>query len=215
MKVILNEDVINLGEEGDICDVANGYGRNYLVPKSLAVPYTKQNLALFDHRRDAIEKRKEEKRNAARSLKEQLEAEPLIIQRPAGETGKLFGSVSNATLVEELEKKGISLERKRVDLPQHNLKMIGNYPVRVKLYDNEVAQLQLTIEGLDKDGKVIELQEAKRKREEQEAAAKAAEAETTETAAEETDQPEAEPVPAQAADSGGETEAEVEEKTDE
>lgn len=183
MKVILNEDVPNLGEEGDICDVADGYGRNYLLPKSLAVPHTKQNLALFEHRREAIEKRKEEKRQAARSLKERLEAEPLVIQRPAGETGKLFGSVSSASVVEDLEKKGISIERKRIDLPQSSLKMIGNYPVRVKLYDNETAQMQLTIEGLDKEGNVIELKVAQRKREEQEAARAAAEAETAATEA--------------------------------
>ncbi len=174
MKIILNEDVPNLGEEGDICDVADGYGRNYLLPKSLAVSHTKANLAMFELRRDAIEKRKQEKRDAAKGLKERLEAEPIVIQRPAGETGKLFGSVTNASIVDELEKHGIAVERKRVDLPEHSLKMIGNYSVRIKLYDNEVANLKLTIEGLDKDGNSIEPKEAKKKQEEEAAAAEAA-----------------------------------------
>jgi large subunit ribosomal protein L9 len=174
MKIILNEDVPNLGEEGDICDVADGYGRNYLLPKSLAVSHTKANLAMFELRRDAIEKRKQEKRDAVKGLKERLEAEPIVIQRPAGETGKLFGSVTNASIVDELEKHGIAVERKRVDLPEHSLKMIGNYSVRIKLYDNEVANLKLTIEGLDKDGNRIEPKEAKKKQEEEAAAAEAA-----------------------------------------
>ena len=182
MKIILNEDVPNLGEEGDICDVADGYGRNYLIPKSLAVPHTKASLAMFEHRREAIEQRKQEKREAARGLKERLEAEPLVLQRPAGETGKLFGSVTNASVVEELEKLGIVVERKRIDLPEHNLKMIGNYNIRVKLYDYETANLKLTIQGLDKDGNIIELKEAQKKREEQ-AAAEAEALEAAETAA--------------------------------
>ena len=69
MKVILNQDVHNLGEEGDVKDVAPGYARNYLIPQNLAVPHTKGNLALFEHRRAAIEKRKEEKRKEALSAK--------------------------------------------------------------------------------------------------------------------------------------------------
>jgi large subunit ribosomal protein L9 len=207
MKIILNEDVLNLGEEGDICDVADGYGRNYLLPKSLAVSHTKANLAMFEIRRDAIEKRKQEKRDAAKGLKERLEAEPIVIQRPAGETGKLFGSVTNASIVDELEKHGIVVERKRVDLPEHNLKMIGNYSIRIKLYDNEVANLKLTIEGLDKDGNRIEPKEAKKKQEEAAAAeAEAAAAAEAETAAGE----EAEEAAAEvAADTVGTGEAEA------
>lgn len=216
MKVILNEDVPNLGEEGDICDVADGYGRNYLLPKSLAVPHTKANLVMFEHRRDAIEKRKQEKREAARGLKERLEAEPLVIQRPAGDTGKLFGSVTSANVVEEFEKKGITIERKRIDLPEHNLKMIGNYPARVRLYDNEEAQIKIVIEGLDKDGNVIGLKEAEKKREEQ-AAEEAAAAEAAEESASEEAPAEDEPAEGEAVASepAEEAEEQEEEKTEE
>jgi len=77
MKVILNQDVIGLGEEGDIKDVADGYARNFLLPKKLAVPHTKQFLVALEHKRSSIEKRKEEKRLEASSLKERLEAEGL------------------------------------------------------------------------------------------------------------------------------------------
>jgi large subunit ribosomal protein L9 len=152
MKVILNADVENLGEEGDICDVKDGYGRNYLLPKQLALPYNKSTLALFEQKRDAIEKRKEEKRQAALSLKERIEEEPLVIRRPAGETGKLFGSVTAATLVEELEKRGIQIERKRIELHQHNIKMVGNYSAKIKLYNEESAGLKFSVESTDSKG---------------------------------------------------------------
>lgn len=149
MKIILNQDVRNLGEEGDVCEVADGYGRNYLIPKNFAVPYNKANLALFDHRRDTIEKRKEEKRVQALSLKEKLEGEELEILRPAGETGKLFGSVNSATIAEELEKHGISVEKKRIDVPDNTIKAVGEYKIKIKLYDNQTAEVNVKVNSTE------------------------------------------------------------------
>jgi len=114
MKVILNQDVAGLGEEGDIKEVAGGYARNYLLPKKLALPYTKQNIAHLGARRATIEQRKDEKRREAMSIKERLESEELVFTMPAGESGKLFGSVNNAMVVQELENRGYSIEKKRV-----------------------------------------------------------------------------------------------------
>jgi large subunit ribosomal protein L9 len=149
MKVILNQDITGLGEEGDIREVANGYARNYLLPKSLALPYTKQNLTQLETRRAAIESRKEEKRREAMSIKERLESEELVFTMPAGESGKLFGSVNNATVVQELEKRGYSIEKKRVEVPEHNIRMIGNHIVKVKLYGNEEAELNVVVEAAE------------------------------------------------------------------
>lgn len=149
MKVILNQDVTGLGEEGDIKEVASGYARNYLLPKNLALPYTKQNLTQLETRRAAIESRKEEKRREAMSVKERLESEELVFTMPAGESGKLFGSVNNAMVVQELEKLGYSIEKKRVEVPEHNIRMIGNYAVKVKLYGNEEAELNVTVEAAE------------------------------------------------------------------
>src|SRR4030042_1767753 len=98
MKIILNQDVVGLGEEGDIREVANGYARNYLLPRKLAVQHNRQNLAQFTSHKSAIEGRKEEKRKEAMGLKERLEAEELQFSMPAGESGKLFGSVTNALI---------------------------------------------------------------------------------------------------------------------
>lgn len=148
-KVILNQDVYNLGEEGDVCEVARGYARNYLIPKKLAVPHTRENIAVFESRREAIEKRKEEKRKAALSLKEKLQETEVVITMTAGESGKLFGSVTNAMVVEELNKQGIQIERKKVEVPSNAIKMLGEHTVRVKLYESELAELKLIVKSED------------------------------------------------------------------
>lgn len=145
MKVILNTDVANLGEEGEVKEVKRGYARNYLIPKGFVLPFNKQTSAVLESRKAAIEKRKTEKKNMAKDLKEKLEAVEINLKMPAGDTGKLFGSVTNATVAEELEKLGFTIERKKIDLPEHNLKMSGNYQVKVKLYGNETAQIKISI----------------------------------------------------------------------
>jgi len=152
MKVILNQDVTGLGEEGDIKDVANGYARNYLLPKKFAVPHTKAFLAQLEHKRAAIEKRKEEKRTEAAGLKERLEAEEIRFSVPAGENGKLFGSVNNANVVVELEKRGYSIEKKRIEIPDHAIRVVGTYKVRIRLYDKEEATIKLVVEGAPQPG---------------------------------------------------------------
>ena len=143
MKVILNADVPNLGEEGDVREVKRGYARNYLVPRNMAMPYNKQSLALIESRRALIEKRKEEKRAQAQGLKERIEAATLNLSMPAGENGRLFGAVTSATVAEELAKQGITVERKRIEIPEHTIKASGNYRVHVKLYGNEEAALRV------------------------------------------------------------------------
>jgi large subunit ribosomal protein L9 len=144
-KVILIQDVKNLGEEGDIKEVKRGYARNYLIPKALVVPYTKGNLKLIEARRSIIEKRKEEKRQEAQGLKERLESLNLKIMMPMGENGRLFGSVTNAILADELQKLGISIEKKKIEIPDHTIKAQGTYKVKVKLYDNQEAVLKVMV----------------------------------------------------------------------
>ena len=146
IKVILNQDMPNLGEEGDVCSVANGYGRNYLLPKGLAVPYNKKYINIFEQKKDQIAKRKEGKRQDALSLKEKIEQiEGLEIKVPAGDTGKLFGSVNNAVIADALAKEGITLERKKIEVPESAIKMTGNYNVKVKLYESESAVLKVVV----------------------------------------------------------------------
>jgi len=152
MKVILNQDLIGLGEEGDIKDVADGYARNFLLPKKLAVPHNKEFLAALEHKRAAIEKRKEGKRLEAASLKERLEAEEIHFSVPAGENGKLFGSINNTNVGVELEKRGYQIERKRIEIPEHTIRNTGTFKVRIRLYDKEEATIKLVVEGAAQPG---------------------------------------------------------------
>jgi large subunit ribosomal protein L9 len=147
MKVILNKDLSPLGEEGDVKDVANGYARNYLFPRCIALPYTEKNIKKFEARREEIEARKSAKRQDAAGLKEKLEALELVIAMPAGPNGKLYGAVTSQTVADELNKLGFSMERKRVELPGNSLKSVGKYKAAVKLYESASAEVGLTIEA--------------------------------------------------------------------
>jgi large subunit ribosomal protein L9 len=145
MKVILNQDVPNLGEEGDVCEVARGYARNYLIPRGMVLLYNKRNSAAIEERRAAIERRKEEKRKAAMSTKERLESEELVFTMATGEKGKLFGSVSSQAIAERLERMGVDVERKKIDVPGGTIKALGSYTATVKLYGGEEAQLAVRV----------------------------------------------------------------------
>ncbi|TVQ26189.1 MAG: 50S ribosomal protein L9 [Spirochaetaceae bacterium] len=145
MKVILNVDIANLGEEGDVCEVKPGYARNYLLPRGMVLLDNTQNRALLESRRSDIEKRRQQKADAARSQREKIEAEPLVIAMPAGENGRLFGSVTPATIVEQLDKAGMSVEKRNIDVPEKTIKTLGTYKVRVKLYGEEEAQLTVQV----------------------------------------------------------------------
>lgn len=147
MKVILNEDVKHLGEEGDVKEVANGYARNYLLPRGLAMPYSKEAVAYFESIRDQIEARKAAKRENAKSLKERIEGLTISISVPAGPNGKLYGSVTAQTLADELAKQGFEIERKRIEVPGSTIKMAGKFEVSIKLYESAVAKLPLTVEA--------------------------------------------------------------------
>lgn len=155
MKVILNSDVTNLGEEGDICAVAPGYARNYLLPKGLVMEYNERNLARIEGRRAEIEERRAQKRKEAAGIKEQLESEALVISMTAGLNGKLFGSVTASTIAEQLASRGIEVERRRIDVPEHSLKSVGTHKVKVKLYADEEAVVTVKVEA----GNAQELQE--------------------------------------------------------
>jgi len=140
MKVILNNDVPNLGELGDVKDVAAGYARNFLLPRGLVFPYSPATVAMF-------EKRKAEKRASSSDLKTKIEAEDIILDMPAGQNGKLFGAVSNATVADELLKKGIQVDRKKIEVPGRVIKSVGNYKVIVRLYEKEDATVRLVVKG--------------------------------------------------------------------
>ena len=145
MKIILNQDVPNLGEEGDVCVVKDGYARNYLLPTGAAVLYNNENLSVFKSRAAAIEKRKVAKREASASLKEKLDAVTLKLVVSASDSGRLFGSVTSLMIQEELAKLGYSIERKRIEVASHTIKQVGMYSARIHLYENESSVIKLDV----------------------------------------------------------------------
>lgn len=173
MKIILNQDVPNLGEEGDVCVVKDGYARNYLLPTGAAVLYNNENLSIFKSRAAAIEKRKIAKREASASLKEQLDSVTLKLVVSASETGRLFGSVTSLMVQEELAKLGYNIERKRIEVATHTIKQVGMYSARIHLYENASSVIKLDVVS-EAEQKAAERAAAKAAKEAEEAAAKAA-----------------------------------------
>ena len=152
MKVILNEDVKHLGEEGDVKNVATGYARNYLLPRNLVVVYNETTAAMFEARKAEIEARKEVKRQNAKSLKEKLEAAEISIEMPAGSNGKLYGAVTATVIADALAKLGFDIERKRIEIPGLTIKSVGNYHATVKLYEAAVAEIKVSVKAQEVAG---------------------------------------------------------------
>lgn len=156
MKVILNEDVKHLGEEGDVKIVANGYARNYLFPRNLAVPYNEMTVAYFEGKKAEIEAKKEQKRKDSLSLKEKLESQVLTIAMPAGANGKLYGAVTNLTVAEVLNKNGFEIERKRIEVPGLTIKNVGKYNLIIHLYEAAVAEVSMEVKAQEEGAKATE-----------------------------------------------------------
>lgn len=147
MKVILNNDVKYLGEEGDVKVVAAGYARNYLLPRGLVVRYNTQTAALFEAKKAEIEKRKEIKRQNARTLKERLEDSPFDIPMSAAQNGKLYAAVTTTIVSNALNARGFDIEKKKIELPKGVIKSVGTYHATIKLYEAETAKITFIVKA--------------------------------------------------------------------
>ncbi len=144
MKVILMQDVANLGEVGDIVDVAGGYGRNYLVPQGLAVAATAKNKRQLEHQQRLREHQIAKARKAAAGLAEQLQGMSCSFTRKTAEEGRLFGSVTSMDIVEQLKEAGVELDRRRVQLDQP-IRSVGDHVVPVRLPGDLTAEVKVTV----------------------------------------------------------------------
>ena len=156
MKVILNADVKHLGEEGDVKVVANGYARNYLFPRNLALPFNDLTVAYFESRKEEIEAKKAAKREEAATLKEKLTNTKVKLVMPAGNNGKLFGAVTSQTIADYLNTQGFDIERKRIEVPGLTIKNTGNYTVTVRLYEAAFAEVSVEIVAQSSEEKANE-----------------------------------------------------------
>jgi len=144
MKVILIENVPSLGKAGDLAQVAEGYGRNFLIPKKLALEATAVNLRHLEQQKDSFLQKATKEKHKAAELAARIEQLPCTLARPAGESEKLFGSVTTLDLNKFLQEQGISLDRRKIHLPSP-IKTLGSYTVALKLHPEVTAQLKVNV----------------------------------------------------------------------
>mgnify|MGYP000993602459 CR=1 FL=1 len=150
MKVILKEDVKSLGQRGKICEVSDGYARNFLIPRGLAVEATQGNVQDLAHKQKQEEQRRQKEKQAALDLASKIENIDVVLQVKVGEKGRLFGSVTNKEIAEILEKKyKLKLDRRKIELKEA-IKAIGDHVVTVKLHPEVSGSLKVRVEGIDK-----------------------------------------------------------------
>jgi len=145
MEVILKEDVGNLGSRGDVVKVAEGYGRNFLLPRRLAIEATAGNKKVIEQMRAAAVRRSANEKAQAEELAKQFENLSVSFARRSGEHDQLFGSVTSSDLAEALESKGFTIDRRKIQLHEP-LKTLGEFTVPVKLHKDVAAHLKVVIE---------------------------------------------------------------------
>lgn len=144
MEVILKEDVANLGHRGDVVKVADGYGRNYLLPRKLALQATVSNKSVIEQMKAAAARRSATEKAQAEALAAQLATVSLVFTRKTGDSGHLFGSVTSADIAHELVAKGFEVDRRKIQLVEP-LKSVGDFTVSVRLYREVIAQLSVRV----------------------------------------------------------------------
>ena len=147
MQVILMEKVANLGELGDVVKVKDGYARNFLIPEGKAKRATPDNLKMFEAKRADLEKAQAEVLAKAKERGTKLEGLTVQITQKAGPDGRLFGSVTNYDIVEELKKQGHEVERAMIRMPQGPLKQVGEYPLQIALHTDVTATVKVAVLG--------------------------------------------------------------------
>jgi large subunit ribosomal protein L9 len=147
MQVILMEKMANLGQLGDVVKVKNGYARNFLIPQGKAKRATESNVAEFAVRRAELEAAEAAKLADAQARGEKLSGLTVQLVQKAGVDGKLFGSVTNADIVEALARQGFEVEKSQVRMPEGHLKQIGDYPISIGLHTDVVATITVSVLG--------------------------------------------------------------------
>jgi len=148
MELILKKTVESLGQEGDIVKVKSGYGRNYLIPKKMAVIANKANLALLEQEKAVIETRRDKQRQQAETLSKKISGSSITIQHRAGDEEKLFGSVTSADIAEKLAELDIQVDKKHVLLAEP-IKTLGEVIVPIKVGYQMTSDITVTIVPLE------------------------------------------------------------------
>ncbi|HTC93334.1 MAG TPA: 50S ribosomal protein L9 [Terriglobales bacterium] len=144
MEVILKEDVQKLGHRGDVVKVADGYGRNFLLPRKLAIEATPANRAVIEQMKAAAVRRTAREKSDAEALAKQFATVHLTFLRKVGERDHLFGSVTSADIAQEMEARGFNIDRRKIQL-EEPLKTLGEFEVQIRLHRDIAAPIKVTI----------------------------------------------------------------------
>jgi len=146
MKLILREDVYNLGKGGELVEVKPGYGRNFLIPRGLAVLANPKNIREVEHQKSVAAAKAAKLKASAEAVARRLADTPVTFQRKVGEQDKLYGSVTAMDIAEALAARGVQIDRRAIDLSEP-LKTIGDHEVGVKLHSDVVGKVKVKVEA--------------------------------------------------------------------
>src|SRR5215475_8707812 len=146
MEIILRETIDNLGRAGQTVKVADGYARNYLLPRKLAYPATPGNLKVIEFERQSLLRKEAKQKEDADKLAQILEGVEITIRRKVGEQDTLYGSVTNSDVADELEKKGFQIEKRKIHMEDH-IKTLGEFSIPVRLFKDVTAHVKLKVEA--------------------------------------------------------------------
>jgi len=147
MKVILTQDVKKLGLKGELKEVSDGYARNFLFPRNLAVEATATRIKELEERKTSDSRKKEKEEEQARAIKAKLDGKTITVKAKIGKDGRLYGAVTAQESSDAIKaQQGIEMDKRKVDLKE-NLKHEGEYPVRLKIYQGVVAELTVVVTG--------------------------------------------------------------------
>ena len=144
MRIILLSDQRHLGKRGQVVDVKPGHARNYLIPQGIALVANDANIKYFEQQRKKIDLRHTHERDAAQQVADRLGGLVITIPKRVGETETLYGSVTAGDIAEALEKQGVTIDRRRIDL-EGGIKTLGDHPVRVELHPEVIAEVTVSV----------------------------------------------------------------------
>jgi large subunit ribosomal protein L9 len=145
MEIILRETIDNLGRAGQVVKVADGYARNYLLPKKLAYVATPGNIKVIEAERQSLLRKEAKQKEDAEKLQQMLESVEVTIRRKVGEQDALYGSVTNSDVAEALEKKGFEIEKRKIHMDDH-IKTVGEFSIPIRLFKDVTAHIKLKVE---------------------------------------------------------------------
>ena len=145
MEVILRETIDNLGRAGQVVKVADGYARNYLLPKKLAYLVTPGNLKVIEAERQSLLRKEAKQKDDAEKLQQTLDNVEIMIRRKVGEHDVLYGSVTNSDVADALEQKGFQVEKRKIHMDDH-IKSVGEFSIPIRLFKDVTAHIKLKVE---------------------------------------------------------------------